>query len=58
MSTFLLSSDTPEGALDAITDPSHYRSHYRSHYGWFQATMWLLGIELRTSGRAASALNC
>ena len=29
----------------------------RSHYRWLWATMWLLGIELRTSGRAASALN-
>jgi hypothetical protein len=29
----------------------------RSHYRWFWATMWLLGIELRTSGRIVSALN-
>jgi hypothetical protein len=29
----------------------------RSHYRWLWATMWLLGSELRTSGRAASALN-
>jgi hypothetical protein len=29
----------------------------RSHYRWLSATMWLLGIELRTSGRAVSALN-
>ena len=29
----------------------------RSHYRWLWATMWLLGIELRTSGRAVSALN-
>jgi len=28
-----------------------------SHYRWLWATMWLLGIELRTSGRAVSALN-
>jgi len=28
-----------------------------SHYRWLWAAMWLLGIELRTSGRAASALN-
>jgi hypothetical protein len=28
------------------------------HYRWLWATMWLLGIELRASGRAASALNC
>jgi hypothetical protein len=29
----------------------------KSHYGWLWATMWLLGFELRTFGRAASALN-
>jgi hypothetical protein len=29
----------------------------RSHYRWFWATMWLLGIELRNSGRADSALT-
>ena len=29
----------------------------RSHYRWLWATMWLLGIELRTFGRAGSALN-
>ena len=28
-----------------------------SHYRWLRATMWLLGIGLTTSGRAASALN-
>jgi hypothetical protein len=28
-----------------------------SHYRWLWATMWLLGIELRTSGRTDSALN-
>jgi len=28
-----------------------------SHYRWLWATMWLLGIELRTSGRGVSALN-
>jgi hypothetical protein len=28
------------------------------HYQWLWATMWLLGVELRTSGRAANALNC
>jgi hypothetical protein len=27
------------------------------YYRWLWATMWLLGIELRTSGRAVSALN-
>jgi len=29
----------------------------RSLYRWLWATVWLLGIELRTSGRAVSALN-
>jgi hypothetical protein len=29
----------------------------RFHYRWLWATMWLLGVELRTSRRAASALN-
>ena len=29
----------------------------RFHYRWLWATMWLLGIELRSSGRAVSALN-
>ena len=43
--TLLLSSDTPEEGI-------------RSHYRWLCATMWFLGIELRTSGRAVSALNC
>jgi hypothetical protein len=38
------SSDTPEEGI-------------RSHYRWLWATMWVLGIELRTSGRAVSALN-
>jgi len=28
-----------------------------SHYRWLGATMWLLGFELRTSGRAVSVLN-
>jgi hypothetical protein len=27
-------------------------------YRWLRAIMWLLGIELRTSGRAVSAFNC
>ena len=27
------------------------------HYRWLWATMWLLGIELKTSGRAVGALN-
>ena len=30
----------------------------KSHYRWLWAIMWVLGIELRISGRAASALNC
>ena len=29
----------------------------RPHYRWLWATMWLLGIELRTFGRAGNALN-
>jgi hypothetical protein len=44
MSTPLLSLDTSEEGI-------------RSHYRWLWATMWLLGIELRTSGRAVGALN-
>jgi hypothetical protein len=44
MSILSLSSDTPEEGV-------------RSHYRWLWATMWLLGIELRTSGRAVSVLN-
>jgi hypothetical protein len=44
MRTLLLSWDTPKEGI-------------RSHYRWLWATMWLLGIELRTSGRAVSALN-
>jgi hypothetical protein len=39
-----LSSDTPEEGIG-------------SQYRWLWATMWLLGIELRTSGRAVGALN-
>jgi len=31
------------------------REGIRSHYRWLWATMWLLGIELRTSGRTVSA---
>jgi hypothetical protein len=30
----------------------------KSHYKWLWTTMWLLGIELSTSGRATSAPNC
>ena len=30
----------------------------RSHYRWLWPTMWLLGFELRTFGRAIGALNC
>ena len=37
-------SDTPEEGI-------------RPRYRWLWATMWLLGTELRTSGRAVSALN-
>jgi hypothetical protein len=44
MSTLLLSSDTPEEGIV-------------SHYWWLWATMWLLGIEIKTSGRTVSALN-
>jgi hypothetical protein len=44
MSTLTLSPDTPEEGI-------------RSRYRWLWATMWLLGIELRISGRAVSALN-
>ena len=44
-STLSLSSHTPEEGV-------------RSHYRWLWATMWLLGIELRTFGRAVSVLNC
>jgi hypothetical protein len=44
MSTLSLFSDTPEEGI-------------RSHYRWLGAAMWLLGIELRTSRRAVSALN-
>ena len=44
VSTPLLSSDTPEEGI-------------RSQHRWLWATMCLLGIELRTSGRALGALN-
>jgi hypothetical protein len=40
-----LSSDTPEEGIISCN-------------GWLWATKWLLGIELRTFGRAVSALNC
>ena len=39
-----LSSDTPEDGIG-------------SHYRWLQTTMWLLVIDLRSSGRVASAFN-
>jgi hypothetical protein len=39
-----LSSDTPEEGI-------------RSHYRWLWATMWLLGFEFKTPGRAVSAFN-
>ena len=45
VSTLSLSSDTPEEGI-------------RFHYRWLWTTMWLLGIELRTSGRVVGALNC
>ena len=45
MSTLLLSSDT---SVEGI----------RSCYRWLWATMWLLGIELKTFGRAVIILNC
>jgi hypothetical protein len=44
VSTLQLSSDIPEGGI-------------RPHYRWLLGIMWLLGIELRTSGRAVSAVN-
>jgi hypothetical protein len=40
-----LSLDTPEEGI-------------RPYYRWLWAPMWLLGIKLRSSGRAVSALNC
>jgi hypothetical protein len=43
-STLSLSSDIPKEDI-------------RPHYRWLWATMWLLGIELRTSRRAVSALK-
>jgi hypothetical protein len=45
MSTLLLSSDTLEEGIG-------------SYYRWSWATMWLLGIELRTSGRVVRTFNC
>ena len=44
MSTSLLSSDTLEEDV-------------RPHCRWLWSTMWLLGTELRTSGKAVGALN-
>jgi hypothetical protein len=44
VSALSLSSDTSEEGV-------------RSHYRWLWATMWLLGIELRTSWRTVSALK-
>jgi hypothetical protein len=44
MSTLLLSSDTPEEGIGSL-------------YGWLGVTMWLLEIELRTSGKIVCALN-
>jgi hypothetical protein len=45
VSTLLLSLDTPEEGI-------------WFHYRCLWASMWSLGIELRTSGRAVSVLNC
>ena len=39
-----MSSDTPEEGI-------------RSYYRWLWATTWLLGFELRTSGRTVNALT-
>ena len=44
MSTLLLPSEPPEEGI-------------RSHYRWLWATMWLLGVALRSAGRAVRALN-
>jgi hypothetical protein len=44
MGTLPLSSGTPEEGIG-------------SHYRWLWATMWLLGIELRTSGKAGVLLT-
>ena len=44
ISTLMLSSETPEEG-------------FGSHYRWLWATIWLLEIEPRATGRAASALN-
>jgi hypothetical protein len=44
MSTLSLSSNIQEEGIG-------------SHYRWLLATMWWLGIELRTFGRAVSAFN-
>jgi hypothetical protein len=37
--------------------PAQTEEGTRSHYRWLWTTLWLLGFELRTSGRAASALK-
>jgi hypothetical protein len=42
--SLLLSSDTAEGDIGSL-------------FRGLRATMWFLGIELRTSGRAVRALN-
>jgi hypothetical protein len=44
VSTLSFSSDTPDEGI-------------QSCYRWLWATMWLLGIELRTSGRAVGGLS-
>ena len=42
-----------------VTVFRHTRRGHRMdpHYRWLGATMWLLGIELRASGRVVRALN-
>ena len=37
---------------------THQKRSSNPHYRWLWGTMWLLGIELRTSGGVVSALNC
>jgi hypothetical protein len=37
---------------------THQKKASDPHYRWLWVTMWLMGIELRTSGRAVSLLNC
>jgi hypothetical protein len=44
VSALSLSSDIPEEGI-------------RFHYRWLRATIWLLGIELRTSGSTVRAIS-